>query len=207
MNARNLLIEETTFSDERIINTRIHSAFRFKFGLNRDAEFTFTLGDIVDLGEYEVKKYTNRIGKKSYDAVVRTLENHDLYFKKFSKLFKKNEIGEYQLLSEMKRKGLKTLHICGFEYFEKDCPQMNIIEKCFDEYIKYLEASKSLVGQKNKHPKNIEFSIESLILEYIDIVEKKREEYQKFIEEKRLQRMSAKREENFTSEENVDLVK
>ena len=62
MNNRNLLIEDTTFSEERIINTRIHTAFRFRFGCyNRQVKPTATLGDIIDLGEYEVKNYIERI--------------------------------------------------------------------------------------------------------------------------------------------------
>lgn len=198
MNNRNLLIEDTTFSEERIINTRIHSAFRFRFGCyNRQVKPTATLGDIIDLGEYEVKNYIERIGKKSYQAVIKTLEGYDLYFKKYSKLFKENDFNEYEILTQLKRKGMKVLNKCSFEYFEEDCLQMKIIEQSFEKYMQYLNSFRNKKLPKAKLPRNIDISEEELRKLYSEIVSVKREEYKIFLEEKRLERGVIKVRETF----------
>lgn len=195
MKERDKLIKDTVFSEEKYINTRIQSCLRRRFGYGWYGGFPSTLGDIVDLSEWEFS-YMYKLGKKSREALFKTLEEHDLYFKKDSKLFRRNNYNELELLTMLKKKGLVALNKCDAEFFEEDCKHMGIIDECFNLYLDFLEEKRMQCLKPSQRLADMDKSNDELREIYDEIVDVKREEYANIIAEKRLIRERKKMEEN-----------
>lgn len=199
MKERDKLVEETIFSDERVVNTRIQSCLRRRFGYGWRTEFPTTLGEVADLGKWEFF-YMPKLGKKSREAVFKTLEEHGLYFKPDSKLFLRNEHMELELLTRLKRKGLAALGKCPADFFEDDCKAMGIIDDCFYNYLDYLEEMRTLKLPPSKRPLELDVPNKDLIEIYNQTVQSKRAEYDEIVERRRSLRENREYKEYSLSE-------
>ena len=184
MRNRDKLIDEVIFSEEKYLNTRIRSCLRQDFGFRKISASTATLGDLADLG----KKHLNIIpglGKKSKDAIIKTMKAYNVYFKKENIIFVRGGTQQNGLFALLKSRGMKVLNKCSAEYFEEGCKQMKIIEKCFQRYLDIINTLKGKDLKKFQRPYDLDVSSEELEKTYSEIVKKKREEFSKIEEERR----------------------